>query len=397
MKPSYRLLSEILLIVLCSCGSTKHAKQEQSTTIEFTATPAEDWNQLFRRNQGWFGGDGLFSVAFNGLEKKTGNPEDSVLIWFSDTMIGNIVDSVLYGDTMINNSFAVMQNREPGNNGLRFYWKADANGRPTTIFEPNTGNTVPGEYYWLGDGFVNEAKNNDLYIFGYRIMNIPGKAAFGFRQTGNTLIRIPCGDRPPFSRSSQIDLPLINGLEPDSSGSFGSALLINTRKSGAARPDGFVYIYGVRGELKEVIVARVRPGQIEEPDKWTYWNGRGWTATTSELQPIADRASNEMSVTALEDGRYIMIFQKDAIGTKIGMRIGTSPAGPFGPIIDVYDVKEDLKDSPNLIPYNAKAHPVLSNPGELLISYHINSFNFTEDIRKFPHLYSPRFIRVMYK
>ena len=43
---------------------------------------------------------------------------------------------------------------------------------------------------------------------------------------------------------------------------------------------------------------------------------KGVTQELKHIQPIADRASNEMSVTVLEDGRYIMIFQKDAIGTK---------------------------------------------------------------------------------
>ena len=45
----------------------------------------------------------------------------------------------------------------------------------------------------------------------------------------------------------------------------------------------------------------------------------------------------------------------------------------------------------------AKAHPALSQPGELLISYNINSFDFSKDIKKFPHLYRPRFIKLKYK
>ena len=174
-------------------------------------------------------------------------------------------------------------------------------------------------------------------------------------------------------------------------------MLVNTKEAGAKNPDGFLYVYGVRGKKKEVIVARVRPAELEQFDRWRYWNGKGWSKDISELQPIADRSSNEMSVTALEDGRYIMIFQKDAIGTNIGLRAGSSPVGPFGAIMDVHDVKGELKDSPNLIPYNAKAHPVLSAPGELVISYSINSFDFNSDIKKFPHLYRPRFIRLTYK
>ena len=92
-----------------------------------------------------------------------------------------------------------------------------------------------------------------------------------------------------------------------------------------------------------------------------------------------------------------MVFQKDALSSVIALRIGSSPVGPFGDIVDVYDTKADLKDSRNFISYNAKAHPVLSQPGELLISYNINSFDYTNDIKKFPQFYRPRFIKLRYK
>lgn len=397
MKQLTQVIIILVISILVACTSARRHTRSGGYDLTFTATPAPDWNALFRRNDGWFGGDGLFSISFNGLERKSPGKNDSVLLWFSDTMIGEIRDSLLPGDTMINNTVAVMHNSEPVTNNLRFYWKTGINGKPETVFRPASPNTVPGEYYWLGDGFVNQARHNDIYIFGYRIMNIPGKAVFGFKQTGNTLIRVPAGERPPFANAVQLDLPRIADMDPDSSGSFGSALLVNTKTAGAPNPDGYLYVYGIRGMSKQVIVARVKPGLIEDFEQWTYWNGKDWSHSTSTIQPIADRASNEMSVTALNDGRYIMIFQKDAISTKIGMRIGSSPVGPFGPVIDVYDVKDDLQGSPNLFSYNAKAHPVLSAPGELLISYHINSFNFNEDIRKFPHLYAPRFIRLNFK
>ena len=44
--------------------------------------------------------------------------------------------------------------------------------------------------------------------------------------------------------------------------------------------------------------------------------------------------------------------------------------------------------------YNAKAHPNLSKPGEILISYNVNSFDFLDDIVKHPYHLRPRFISV---
>lgn len=381
------------------CGCFTQAKQDEqlSSELTFTAVPAPEWTALFKRNHGWFGGDGIYSIALSGLEKEATGNKDSVLIWFSDTLLGNINDSLENGFTMINNSVALLTGGKPDSMAIRFYWNKSADHHPSSVFVPNTPVTQQGEYYWLGDGFVNTERNNDIYIFGYRIKNIPGQAVFGFKQTGNTLIRIPAGDKPPFKHITQMEIPFSQGEHADSLGSFGAGVLVNTKKAGAPNADGYLYIYGVRGKNKEVIAARVLPQAIEQFNEWKFWDGKSWTADIKAIQPIANRASNEMSVTPLTDGRYLMVFQKDAIGTHVAVRVGTSPAGPFGDITDVYDVKDDLKDSPNLFPYNAKAHPVLSQPGELLISYNINSFDFLGDIKKFPHLYRPRFIKLKYK
>src|SRR5699024_7377857 len=157
------------------------------------------------------------------------------------------------------------------------------------------------------------------------------------------------------------------------------------------------YIYGVRGMGKNVMVARVLPQNIEVFDQWTFWNGEDWVSDPAEVQTITDRVSNELSVTPLEDGRYAMIFQVDGISPKIGLRLGETPVGPFGPIIELYDVSKDIEKGKNIYPYNAKAHPVLSEPGELLISYNVNSFDFFRDIWEMPNLYRPRFIKLKYE
>ena len=88
-----------------------------------------------------------------------------------------------------------------------------------------------------------------------------------------------------------------------------------------------------------------------------------------------------------------MVFQTDGIGKSVGLRLSHHPEGPFGPIIKLWECKEpDI--AKNFIVYNAKAHPNLSKPNELLISYNVNSFDFWNDIKVFPNLYRPRFIRV---
>jgi len=394
------LLAAIINMAGCAHRPIYHpvALSAKNLSFDFTVAPAPEWSSLFIRKEGWFGGDGIFSVSKNGSEKENAADNNEMIIWFSDTMLGSIVnDSLQPGYTMINNSMAVLKNGEPNKSNLSFYWDTTQNGKPQSIFIPQTPATKPGDYYWLGDGFVNHQKNNDLYIFGYRIANIPGKAVFGFKETGNTLVIAANNGKYPLHIKKQLDIPFFKNRDVDSTGSFGAGVLVNTRQAGAVNPDDYVYVYGVRGKSKQVMVARVRTGDIESFEQWRFWDGKEWNKDVNNIQPVADRASNELSVTALPDGRYLMVFQGDGLGRYVGIRLANTPYGPFSDPITIYDTSEDLKGSTQLFSYNAKAHPALSKKGKLLISYNINAFDFDKEIKKFPHLYRPRFIELRYK
>jgi hypothetical protein len=156
-----------------------------------------------------------------------------------------------------------------------------------------------------------------------------------------------------------------------------------------------MYVYGVRGRNKELIASRVRPEEIENFSSWQFWNGTSWTNDIKTTAPVADSVSNELSVTPLPNNKYALVYQYASIYPEIYMQVGDSPVGPFGPRQKLWDTKKDIQD-PDLFTYNAKAHPAISKPGELLISYNVNSFKFFEVIEKNPNLYRPRFIRVVF-
>lgn len=405
MKKRNLFMIAATALMLSSCGETKEAIGETTVTdttnlnrLNFRVEPAPAWTGLFKRSSGWFGGDGIFAITRDGKETEGAAGKSETLIWFSDSLLGEIKeDSLQQGWVMINNSIAVLNGGQPDANAIRFVWDKESDGKPKSLFVPQTPATQKGDYYWLGDGFVNHQKGSDLYMFGYRIRNTAPNAAFGFEEVGNTLMVIPQGQQPPFTNVSQIDVPFFLGKKVDSVGSFGAAVLVNTTEAGATKPDGFVYIYGVRGKNKGVMVARVQPQSIETFNEWRFWNGKEWTADATQIQTITDRASNEMSVTPLADGRYAMIFQVDGLGKYVGLRLGATPYGPFGDVINLFDVSNTLEQDKDIFPYNAKAHPVLSKPGELLISYNVNSFDFFKDIYTFPNLYRPRFITLKYE
>lgn len=396
---SYASLAIAAAIALGGCrsaGNNAAAAPDAPLSIDslhFTASPAVEWDALFTRKSGWFGGDGIFAVTRDGKETPGAAKKSETLIWFSDTMLGEIEkDSLKAGYTMINNSVAVLQDGVPDSAHIRFYWNKE-NGKPASLFVPKTPATQPGDYYWLGDGFVNQEQNNSLYIFGYRIKNV-SQQAFGFKEVGNTLIIVPAGAQPPFTEYRQLDIPFFLGKEVDSTGSFGAGILVNTEAAGAQHPDGYAYIYGIRGKEKKLMVARVKPADIESFDKWTFWDGAAWNTDVAKIATVTDRLSNEIGVMQLADGRYALTFQTDGLGRYVGMRLGSSPAGPWGKVIELFDSSPSVSEDKDFFPYNAKVHPVLSTPDELLISYNVNSFDFFNDIKQHPNLYRPRFVKV---
>lgn len=382
-------------IVFASCSANKQVTgnviNTDTSTLKFTAGQAINWTNLLNRKSGWFGADGIFAIPLDGVDTAGAGKDTVTMLLFSDTMLGDIVnDSLQPGYVMIHNSVALLNGIEPTDNKIHFYWDT-VNGKPIGLFTPNTQHSQPGDYYWLGDGFVNKALKA-TYLFAYRIRDT-STAAFGFAEVGNALIKIPAGSKPPFHNQQQIETPFFFGGTADASGSFGGCIFPDTKEAGYKNADGYVYVYGVRGKKKEVLVARVKPLDFETFNKWRYWDGSSWNADITKVAGITDRASNELSVSPLPDGRYAMVFQVDGLGRNVGLRLSNHPQGPFGPIINVWECKEP-NIGKNIFVYNAKVHTNLSKPNELLISYNVNSFDFWNDIKVHPDLYRPRFIRV---
>lgn len=368
--------------------------------LRFTVEEAPEWSAMFTRTSGWFGGDGIFSIRLN--DASSDDPRDQkTLFVFSDTMIGDIKEGKLQpGFSMIHNSTAVLTGIDPLKDKLTFYWKKNPRGEPESVFIPKTPKTGPADYLWLGDGFVNHALGNAIFIFGYRIKQV-SEGTFGFEEVGNILIKIDAKEPQPFVKYQQMDTPFYfgkddTGRDTSATGSFGAGIFVNTPEAGAGKGDGYVYIYGVKGKNKQLLVARVLPKDFEDYSKWMFWDGSKWNPDMQQAIAVAEGVSNELSVSALPDNKYALIFQEGGMSRHIAMRIGKSPSGPFGPAVRLWDCSASLTGK-SYFSYNAKAHPCLSKQGKLLISYNVNSFDFFKDLPGDPQLYRPRFIRVKFK
>ena len=376
----------LILLVVNSC------KQKPLT---FTSEAAPEWTALMERTSGWFAADGIFTIPLDGREEQLVEGKKTLFI-FSDTYIGEVVDGVPEpGNVMVNNTTAWMDGFEPDPAKISFEFNTRGNGEPASYFVPDNEISKEGEYFWLGDGFINHEMDNALYLFAYHVHKT-GPGVFDFEQTDIALLKI----KDPTSEGIKDYEQLVTGLGyvlPDESGRvyFGSGIFVNTKEANAPDPDGYVYIYGVKEGKKSLIVARTLPAEIEKFDKWTFWDGVEWVPEKERVAGIADHVSNELSVTPTGDGRYLLTYTIMGISDKIGIQVGDSPVGPFGDVHEVYTCPEYAEKA--LLPYNAKAHYHLSKLGELLVSYNTITFNFWEDIQKDATIYHPRFVWVKYK
>ncbi|HOC89164.1 MAG TPA: DUF4185 domain-containing protein, partial [bacterium] len=160
--------------------------------------------------------------------------------------------------------------------------------------------------------------------------------------------------------------------------------------SGNSKADGYIYIYGPRDDDsgKSLVAGRVLPEEFLDFTAWRFWDGSGWSSDHTASASITNRISQEFSLSEL-NGRYILVCQ---IGSSVAVRLGDSPVGPFEMYREIYRAPE-VEISDNVFIYNAKAHPSLSDPDSLLITYNVNTLDFGENLR-IADIYHPRFIKL---
>lgn len=370
-------------------GSVPSVAAEPTAAADL-AVAAPRWTALFDRSSGWTGADGIYSVPLSGDERAgSAGPSDKTYFTFSDTFVGEVGPDGhrLSGSTLVNNTTAVLRGGKPKPAKMQFFVNRDEDGDPIAQVVPDTD---PDHWFWPGDGI---AIDGSLYEFSLR-MKTGGGGVFNFAVDGISLLRTSTSDVPPFESYDQVDTPL---YLPAAGGkgeiTYGHALLPNTVEAGAPDPDGFLYVYGLQNDsTKRLLAARVVPDQIADFGAYEYWNGSSWVSDISAAEAMTARLSSEFSVTPLADGRYILVFQLDALSGKVAVRYGDTPVGPWTTPTVIWTAPEDDL-TPDTYIYNAKAHPHLSTPGSLLISYNVNTFKFGQHFTN-ADIYRPRFIKL---
>ncbi len=377
----------LLALLLAATVSPSYA---QNWTVE----EAPEWTAMLDQTTGWTGADGIYSIPVDGNDQIGAWHDNQTLFIFSDTFIGDVdgIGQRLDGTTMVNNTMAYLAPGVLNPDSIRFLYR-HPNSNPESMFLPDTPNSDPDEYYWFTDGISLES---GVYLIAHRMR--PG-GGLGFARDGVSMVRIPPGSTLPFTNYQQYELPFFADANDDHGDiSFGNAIMANTVRAGAPNPDGYIYIYGL-DEVpfdKHMLVARVPENQFPFYNQWRFWDGQNWVPDFLQAAHVTNRVSSEHSVTPLPDGRFIMVFTVDTITRTIGFRVGPSPRGPWSIIHPIYTstVPDEFPDA-DVWCYNAKAHPSLSEPGELLISYNLNCVDFWDHFQ-YADIYRPRFIRLIY-
>jgi hypothetical protein len=356
----------------------------QVVTADQSGSNAERLTRMFDRSEIWLGADGIYSIPLDGNDHwGSANKESGTLFVFSDTMVGTAdpVTKRFRDANMVNHSAAILTNYEPTpmtdrENVLRFFYGRNADMSRTNLL---------GARYWLQDGIVLDGK---LYLTAFTtdqrwkptrvdLVSIPVLSSEAVDWKNVTITE----RFPLFAENEQFQLL------------FGIGILDHSAM------DGYIYVYGyrdtLRGGRKHLVAALVKSESFADAAQWRFWDGKNWAAEITvafrDEATLAERISTELSVTPIGDNRYLLVFMQDVMSDRVAYKVGSSPIGPFGETVVFYQAPEPTEMGSPIYAYNAKAHPHLSAPGLLLISYNVNR------LRSLPHTtddYRPRFIEL---
>lgn len=247
---------------------------------------------------------------------------------------------------------------------------------------------------------------------GYWPMAIASAPRAGYDLVGVTAQRVSSGDTPgdastftnlgpsiavflvPVGQPPQLLDVVDVGPDSDDKGrpTWGAA---------AAAADGWLYLYGTASPEQKLVfgfslsVARVRPDDLIDPSRWTYWDGKAWRKDPSaaqELIPADGGVSQTLSVFE-RDGTWYAVSKRDEfLGSDLVVWSAPRPTGPFTAAPPAAEIPSDV--DAGRLRYMPLAHPdLLPEDGSVVVSYSRNDTDVTE-VQDDPFLYRPRFLRI---
>jgi len=308
------------------------------------------------------GGDGMYSIAL---------PDGRSVFLMGDSWLGEVVNGQrsAAGNHMYRNSYIVW---DEGN--VRAI--AEANG-------PNTSGAVPPgvtdegkKWHWPGHGFVAEDR---LFVF-QTLMYQGAEGMWGFMYETTRILEYSLPDLTPVR-----DEPIpFTGAD-------------NIHYGMAAMNDGDrLYIYAqvdVENDadpISEVLAARTTADRLYT--EWEYYTGDGWSTDSARARKLSGiesvPVSSQFNVFRLRD-KYVLLTQNKTFNSgEIYTFTSDTPVGPWRNRRLIFRTRE--QDTPGLFTYNAMAHPQFERDGMILVSYNVNTDDFSEQFSDVS-TYRPRF------
>jgi hypothetical protein len=295
----------------------------------------------------WAGADGTYSVPVPG-------GHDAWL--FNDTFLGpvNANESLPSTAGFIHNS-AVLTN--PRATRIGTFITGGSRQDPQSLVGPTNSPPTPNGtapyWYWNTDGVVDQGH---LYVFEAKIGSTDSPPPFDFAQTGMAIAKFSL----PGMRLESVT-PTYGGADV----SWGVQLL---------REGPWTYIYGVESGSagKEMHLARAHTGHLLGP--WEFATGSGWSSSPAASASLLGNVGSSYGVTKVGD-QYVLATTDSYLDPQIYLYTAPTPAGPFTGQTKIYTAPEA---SQGLYTYNVAAHPELTTPGKLVLSYNVNSFALSD-------------------
>lgn len=328
------------------------------------ATPDKRLDSLFTayadKGKGWTGGDSAYSLPL---------PDKSTLWLFSDSFVGPVLahHSRSITTPILHNMFVLQKGTS-----LHSVYGG-------TYTHPTPLVTAPGasQLFFSGDGILDNS-GHSISVLYTEFTWTGGLATLGtylasFSLPGLTLENLHRLDVGPAR------VEWLSWLLPYK---------------------GYTYIYGFGGSSwsKQMYIARVTGTNLAS--SWSYFTGKGWSTDPQAIQPVLSNMASEYSVTQL--GKVFLLVTMHEVkpyDNAIYGYLAPTPAGPFTDPTLLYKVPysgplgEKHFGTSTVYPYDAIAHPDLSPPGRVLISYCMDTLSSSALYRNID-IYKPRFVNL---
>jgi len=348
----------------------------QASVPKLTAEPAVEWERLFSPTQGWLGSDCAYSVSLG---------DDRILWLYDDTFIGRIQEGKRIGVAMVRNSIAIQKEQRPETAQVRFVWGRVGEKQPSDFVKPPDG----VGWFWFGHGLVDRSK---LLLFLWQFEPSDAPSPFNFRLRASWLATVEnYTDESEDWRFKFVRLPFFLQTK-DQTVCFGNAVV----------SDGeWVFVYGIKEDKRRfplkrgLTIARVPTGRLDDFGAWRFYTKGSWDTDWQNAEDFGSDLGFEFTVGFVPSlNKFALVYSPADLSPVVKVRLSPTPFGRWSEPFVAYECPQ-WKWHPSVFCYAAKAHPSLSAPNELLVTYASNSSDFRlllEDAR----FYFPHFVRLRF-